>query len=306
MKKIEPKDVDDDLLCYFDQHNELPTEWQQVAFFDEETNLAIVSIDRVFGAVNEKGETIIPLIYDYAMSRFSDGLLAVKKNNKWGYVDCNHQIVIPFEYDNVIDYYLKTGDFYIEADSTLGNTGYFENNKVIVKKNGKMGMIDKQNQIIIPFEYEKIGSFSDQYLVVSTDNISFGVIDYSNKVVLPYIYDDLKTIFENQFVCFGVKTNEKIENYDRERDLLSFKDDCLLKYGIIDIDGNVVIPTIGYMPINNFRDRKAMCYDYHKDEFFVYDAQTEEHIYAPSDMEEKENSRVNYIRKLVGLEPIDF
>ena len=85
MKKIEPKDVDDDLLCYFDQHNELPTEWQQVAFFDEETNLAIVSIDRVFGAVNEKGETIIPLIYDYTMSRFSDGLLAVKKNNKWGY-----------------------------------------------------------------------------------------------------------------------------------------------------------------------------------------------------------------------------
>ena len=97
MKKIEPKDIDDDLFCYYDETGELPTEWEQVTFFDEETDLAVVSVDGIYGAVNRNGETIIPIIYDYAMIRFSEGLLAVKKGNKWGYVDENHNIVIPSE-----------------------------------------------------------------------------------------------------------------------------------------------------------------------------------------------------------------
>ena len=35
MKKIEPKDIDDDLFCYYDEIGELPTDWEQVTFFDE-------------------------------------------------------------------------------------------------------------------------------------------------------------------------------------------------------------------------------------------------------------------------------
>ena len=76
---LHPKDVDDDLCMYFDSTGELPTEWEQVTFFDEETDLAVVSVDNIYGAVNRNGEAVIPIIYDAAMIRFSEGLLAVKK-----------------------------------------------------------------------------------------------------------------------------------------------------------------------------------------------------------------------------------
>lgn len=304
MNKIQPKDIDDDLFCYFDRTGKLPTEWQQVTYFDEDTDLAIVSINNVHGAINRDGEVVIPIKYDYAMVRFGEGLLPVMKENKWGYVDANNKIVIPFEYENLVDYRLESGEFWKNKNSNLGTADYFSDNKALVRKNGKLGIINKQNEILIPFEYDNINSWSKELITVSKSG-KFGAVNWNNEVIIPFCYDELLSIFENKTMCFGIKTDEKIINYDIEnRQLLNFKDDSLLKYGIIDFEKNVIVPPISYLPIRNFSNGKAMCFDYQKDEFYVYDVKTKELTFAPENYDE--NKKVNFVREKIGLTKIQF
>lgn len=300
--KLEPKNIDDDLFCYFDTTGELPTQWEQVTYFDEEKNLAIVSINNMHGAINRDGKVIIPLIYDYAMVRFGDGLLPVMKDNKWGYIDENNKVVIPFQYENLVNYRLESGEPWRNNESNLGTANYFSGNKVVVRKNGKLGIINKQNNILIPFEYENINSWS-KYLITVSGSGKFGAVNWNNEVIIPFCYDELLSFLENKTVCFGIKTDEKIINYDIEnRQLLNFKDDSLLKYGIIDFEENVIVPPISYLPISNFSNGKAMCFDYHKDEFYIYDVKTQKSTFAPESYDE--NKKVNFVREKVGLTKI--
>lgn len=310
MKKINPKDIDDDLFMYFEQHGEYPTEWEQVTFFDDETDLAVVSVNGIYGVVNRNGEVVIPIIYDDAMGHFSDGLLAVKKGQKWGYVDAHHNIVIPFEYDNLYTYGSAVDAIFIYNGSPKGTADYFRNGTVLVRKNDKISIIDKQNKTVFPFIYKSINSTNCKYLCVSHDEQKYGLVDYKNTIILSFVYDNLTTIYNNEnYFCFSEKADEQIENYDRENcELLTFKNNLLLKFGIIDNEGNIIVPAISYMDIRNFIDGKAMCFDYHKDEFFVYDSNKKESIYAPEDLQEDETEtvRVNYIRNLMGMEPVFY
>ena len=308
MKTLQPKDIDDDLLSYYDETGELPTEWEQVTFFDEETDLAVVSVDDIFGAVNRNGEAVIPLIYHCAML-FSEGLLAVKKNDKWGYVDKHHNIVIPFEYDNLQTYGSAIGAEFLFNGSFRGVAGYFRNGETFVKKNDNMGIINTKNEIIFPFIYKEIDSATGHYLCVSHNKIKYGLVNFKNEIILPFVYDFLRIIFNQDCLCFGKKSDEIIENYDRENlQLLDFQEDKLLKFGIINSKGDIIVPAISYSEIKIVNNGKAMCFDYHKDECFVYDFLTKEIIYAPDDLLEDETEciRVNFIRNLVGIGAVYF
>jgi len=52
-----------------------------------------------WGFINQKGEQIIPFLYDDA-SYFTEGLALVKKDDKYGYINEKNEIVIPFIYDD--------------------------------------------------------------------------------------------------------------------------------------------------------------------------------------------------------------
>jgi len=41
---------------------------------------------------------VIPLIFDKADS-FFEGIAGVRKNNKWGFIDRNGKVVVPFQYE---------------------------------------------------------------------------------------------------------------------------------------------------------------------------------------------------------------
>lgn len=305
MQTLLPRDIDDDLFMYYESTGKEPKEWEQVAFFDEETDLAVVSINGIHGAVNRNGEAVIPIEYDYAMVRFGEGLLAVKKNNKWGYVDHLNNVIIPFEYDNLIDYLTEIGEFIKHNDSNIGTVDYFSHNKVIAKKNGKIGVIDKENKILIPFLYKRIISWCVDFVVVCNEADKYGTINWENEVIIPFKYDELSTIFENKFICFGEKAVENIEDYDQEnRSLLTIKEGSFLKFGIIDINEKLIITAISDTSIKIFNGGKAMCFDFHRDEFFIYDTLTQRKTYAPVELDE--NKKVNYIRKNIGVEEISF
>lgn len=50
--------------------------------------------------MNNNGEIVISPKYEKAYG-FSEGIAAVKKNGKWGFIDINGIIVVPFEYDKI-------------------------------------------------------------------------------------------------------------------------------------------------------------------------------------------------------------
>ncbi len=113
-------------------------------------------------------DLVIPCIYDYA-GVFSDGLAAVKKDGKYGYIDATGKVVVPLIYDNA---------------------GVFSDGLAIVEKGGKYGCIDQTGKEVIPISliYDYVYAFSDGLAKVRK-NDKYGCIDVTGKEVIPCIYD---------------------------------------------------------------------------------------------------------------------
>ncbi|MGB0930710.1 MAG: WG repeat-containing protein [Chitinophagales bacterium] len=68
--------------------------------------------------MNLKNETVVPFIYDNAYSFRKNGLVEVKKDGKYGFIDQTNKVVISFEYDGVG--YLGEGFIEVEKDGKKG------------------------------------------------------------------------------------------------------------------------------------------------------------------------------------------
>lgn len=94
---------------------------------------------------------------------FSDGLLGIHSpDNKYGFINHNREIVIPFEYE--------------DAHS-------FSEGLAPIAKNGKWGVIDTNNDLVIDIMYDEICDFKNNYAVAKL-NDKYMVIDRSGNVVL--------------------------------------------------------------------------------------------------------------------------
>ncbi len=120
-----------------------------------------------WGFASKDGKNVVPCIYD-EVDFFSDDTLAlVKKVNKYGYINKKGVVVIPIIYDKCYRIYeVYHGEHYVginhnpeihlEKDFDFAD---INNNKFIVSKNGKFGIIHLINgkpQTLIPFNYSKI------------------------------------------------------------------------------------------------------------------------------------------------------
>ncbi len=111
-----------------------------------------------WGYVNEKGELMIDTEYQKALG-FADSLGAVEKDGKWGYIDMNGKRVIPFDY------------------TAVGTDGAYPFNQgyAPVKTENVMGIINKSNKTVAPFEFENIMPGSDG-IFIAKKNGTWGTI----------------------------------------------------------------------------------------------------------------------------------
>lgn len=72
--------------------------------------------------MNRSGEMVVPAKYDVACS-FSEGLAAVKKNGKWGYIDRTGRIVIPAIYFNASPFRNGRANVYLDTTYYLDRNG---------------------------------------------------------------------------------------------------------------------------------------------------------------------------------------
>ena len=93
---------------------------------------------------------------------FSEGLAAVKKGGKWGFVDLKGKAAIPFEFDGV---HPKTRLSYRMPEED--QCGEFTGDVAAVKKGNRWGMIDRKGVYLV--EPEHVGVLYAAY-AVAPDN----------------------------------------------------------------------------------------------------------------------------------------
>lgn len=129
-----------------------------------------------------------------------------EQNSKYGYVSSDGEIIIPFDYEDIINE---------------------SNGRIFVKKNGKWGIINKKNEQIMLCMYDYIAYAWDDsakkgrnYIVVQNDK--FGKVNEKGETIFPCIYDGITTWVENGPKGHHVMIGDKM--------------------GIIDYSGKIMIP----------------------------------------------------------------
>lgn len=184
---------------------------------------------------------------DWYFRNFSEGMMAVTYNNKWGYINTKGEEIIPCIYDYARD---------------------FSDGLACVCMGDKYGYIDKTGKEIIPFIYNGARSFEEGISVVENSYGKWGVIDKSGKTVVPFVYSDMlganrdtasnepdKVFFEGIATMYksedynGIYVNNKAQEitslyYDNtyyfieDMGLVSKND----KYGFVNKKGEEIIP----------------------------------------------------------------
>lgn len=146
--------------------------------------------------------------YDTCANYFSEGLLPVKKNGKWGYINKKSKLVIPYLYNAV-------GQFHegLAAVSTGGkgkhdpDIGFYSNYK------GKWGFIDVSGKLVIPMSFDSRKDFQDGVCVVGKypeqgkKIENYGVIDKKGTFIIPPVYTELDDFFVDGLLKAAILKN---------------------------------------------------------------------------------------------------
>ena len=193
-----------------------------------------------YGLINIKQEEIIPFQYNYLDYINDNFIIAVNEDGKYGIINISNDVLLAFEYDHISNAY-KTND-------------YFKINKY--NQFGLLAIADVE--IVIPLEYDGI-EFSGNELVVAFKDGKMGVIDVGNKVVVPFIYDYI-IYNDNGFIVFKDESQGFLNKEGKEIlpikyvNILEIKDGFITaiisdendenKYVVYDINGKVIVPPI--------------------------------------------------------------
>ncbi|RKJ34996.1 hypothetical protein D7X25_33215, partial [bacterium 1XD42-8] len=211
-------------------------EWEDLDYFSE--NLAAVQIKNLWGFINNNGDLIIDSVWedvklkdnkeynkDYDKDRkwgFSNGLAAVKRNGKWGFINTSGEVVIEYVWDDVYSFNEETA---------------------VVKKRkldkNQYGLIDKKGNLIMEVKYDEIWSCYEgmcKFLL----NGEYGFYDVENKKELTSRWFEAK-FYSNEYA--PVKNADKewlfIDKEGNENKKLGRWNDAYIFIGGIAVVGEI-------------------------------------------------------------------
>lgn len=244
------------IAILLNKKNKIIKTYRRIEPFYDGLARVIKDTDKVwqFGFINEMGEEVIPVQYSYDSSPykeyFENGFFNIKQSGKYGLIDKTGKLIIPIE--NSHPTYLKD----------------FEKNTLVrVEKDNKYGFMDKTGEIIVPIEYDHVSVHLEHGLAVIVKNQQSALINDKGKILIPFDNHEIISIISNDRVIikkdnkYSVNDSQgniinQIEKYDYMSD---FKDGFAHfrnqndKYGVIDLDGKLIVPTI-YDSISDFEN----------------------------------------------------
>ncbi|MGD1842894.1 MAG: WG repeat-containing protein [Thermonemataceae bacterium] len=181
---------------------------------DEYISISDCTQDSVFTAYkngnyslfNQKGKALIRDITYREMGVMSEGLVAVRANRTWGYINERRRHRISSRYAGAKPFHeglaaIKMGKYwgYINKGEVLvikpsySYAHAFKNGHALVKKRGKWGFIDKYNRVKVEIRYDDIKPLpSGRWLTYL--GTSVGLINQDLKEVIRPKYDLIKDI----------------------------------------------------------------------------------------------------------------
>jgi hypothetical protein len=177
---------------------------------DFSDGLGLVRKGRSMYYINPKGEIALFDSTKSAFRQFSEGFAWVsvklpnKKYDRDGFMNKKGQMITEFKYSWGEEFHegISVARDYDSSTYFLDTTGHvvfattdtvegpFGNGLVRTYKNGKLGYLNKQGKLVIPYEYDKGYEFVDGRAHVIKNNLS-GFIDTTGKIIVPLMYDDL-------------------------------------------------------------------------------------------------------------------
>lgn len=195
------------------------------------TNGYVVILDNRYGFYDSFGNQTIPNIYESITPVYysETNMLIAKRYGKVGVIDLYGNVILPFNYDKIERYVQSEKAFIvsqggleklIRTDQTSIFKGQYEqisehgNNHFLVKKDGKMGVINRSEQVIVPFEYTQIqtgstkeSDYSTVQTFITKVNDKWGVYDvFLKKTIIENKYDEILLIGRKYY---SAKLNDK-------------------------------------------------------------------------------------------------
>lgn len=179
------------------------------------------------GIATENDDVIIESKFDL-ISSFNDGLCAVKKDNKYGFIDFAGNYLKTPEYDMVYDFYNGYSLVYLIPEYRFS-------------KKGTYGFIDTNGTIVIPcvLDYDYIFGVENDLIIVYKGSLSklgkptigkYGLLNIKGEELTKCIYDEIEIIPRTSHakVFIGeVDKNGKLGNG---------------KVGLMNANGKIIIP----------------------------------------------------------------
>jgi len=198
-----------------------------------------------YGFVNNKGKLKIQLQYD-KVNDFHEKRARVVINDKIGFINKKNKRVIPIEYDAA--------------------PWQFRNGLIRLGKNGKHGIMNRHNQIIVDFKYDETTDLNQGLVGVKLHD-KWGFIDIFEKVIIPIRYENCRTFREGKaalkkdgkwgFVCSPRKLGiiSQLKHILQKNELENSTENKLLR---VVVDINTVISNEETARLNA---RRAKLYD---------------------------------------------
>lgn len=221
-----PSSKTDLFICVYDVDYENNTYKTKV--LDSKNNEKFTEFDLVEPIENRDSNNIL---------WYEEGVLRVKKDDKYGLIDYSGKVILQTEYDKI--------------EALQGVT-----NSLIITKEGQVGLCNNDGNIIINPEYKEIQSVGDDYkngYIVINSNNQYGMIDFTNAVILETKYEEIKPVASTN--TYIVREDSKLKAINKTGEVLledKFSDVKEIngenivfiknnKYGLINTSGEIKI-----------------------------------------------------------------
>ncbi len=210
--------------------------------------------DRRIGLYDKSGKVVVPVAYKWITKSTTENskiTILEKEDNSYNFLDEKMQLILT---ENVVDYgyvlnqdkllnpFSSTNNYQLYVKDKNGKFGMlnensgklnipivydeilqdFESGKhnyYSVKKGKKFGLINEENQIVIPIEYDSISldgivldfesTTDENYQIVVAKGNKFGSVNLNNQIQIPFQYAALQRISDTGL--YKAKTGNKYQ-----------------------------------------------------------------------------------------------
>ncbi len=172
--------------------------------FRESEGLIGIKRDGKFGFVDSRGRLRIANRYDN-IGEFHDGLAPVSLLGKWGYINKQDQIVI---------------------QPTFETTGNFEGGIALVSRNGKYGLIDLEGNVLLDLRYDSIQRMPNRDFILVQQSLK-GLADNRGRVLIEPRFNSIEPVDENLVIVsrdgsYGVLTRDGLSVFPMQFRMLTY------------------------------------------------------------------------------------